>query len=522
MTETSNVKIGINILETLTTGMYRDPFVMYREYIQNSCDAIDEAVYNNLLSFEDGRIDIWLNDNSLIIEDNGIGIPRDDFRTILYSIGESGKNANVNRGFRGIGHWCGFANCSTLIFTAKAAGENVESVMVCDAEKIRLMMYEHRVKTKSHSINDVLSEAIIFSENVIDDSNSHYFKVKMEGIDLDDELYDLQKIKDYLSFIAPVDYATEFIFRDKIINFSDSIGHKLSQYKIYIEGEPILKKYQLTFDTRSKGKDEIFDVDFKEIKDDNGNLIAWLWYGISTFKAQIIPSCKMRGIRLRCKNIQLGDESALQHLFSETRGINYFVGEVFAVSNDLIPDSQRDYFEPCQARVQFDMLLSRFFHDHLKNIYYTGSSINSALKNYDDAHQALENYKNQTNLTEIQQDKINTLEKNYEKAKQNLEKVQKKIDKHGASGNNTTSEMFKRAKKQHKEMVKQNKVKSDENRIDSQKSSDDKNSHINNTVITNSNQDKMISLQKIIEIIKKILDNDTANKIIKEIKEELN
>ena len=45
-----NVIIGVNTLETLTTGMYKDSRVILREYIQNSCDQIDAAVRSGLLA----------------------------------------------------------------------------------------------------------------------------------------------------------------------------------------------------------------------------------------------------------------------------------------------------------------------------------------------------------------------------------------------------------------------------------------------------------------------------------------
>ena len=38
-----DVVIGKYAIESLTTGMYTDPFVIYREYIQNATDAIDDA-----------------------------------------------------------------------------------------------------------------------------------------------------------------------------------------------------------------------------------------------------------------------------------------------------------------------------------------------------------------------------------------------------------------------------------------------------------------------------------------------
>jgi hypothetical protein len=38
-----NIIIGKFILDSLTTGMYDNPLCIFREYIQNSADAIDKA-----------------------------------------------------------------------------------------------------------------------------------------------------------------------------------------------------------------------------------------------------------------------------------------------------------------------------------------------------------------------------------------------------------------------------------------------------------------------------------------------
>lgn len=561
--ENPDVKIGINILETLTTGMYRDPFVMYREYIQNSCDAIDEAARKGLMEAEEGKINIWLDDNEVTIEDNGIGISNTDFAPILYSIGDSGKNADLNRGFRGIGHWCGLANCDKLTFTAKAAGEMVESTMSCDAKMIREMMYEHRMKIKSFSIDDVLSQAIEFSTANVDNHDLHYFRVEMKGIAGDEELCDQLKIKDYLSFVAPVGYATEFIYKDRIHNYANDVGQKISQYNIYIEGEQILKKYQLTFDTRSKGKDKIFDVEFKNIRDNEGNLIAWLWYGVSTFKAQILSTCKMRGLRLRCKNIQLGGESALQHLFSETRGIYYFIGEVFSISNVLIPDSQRDYFEPCQARIQFDNALRKFFHDELKDIYYKGSAINSAFTKIGKLKQQVEKIDNNFVKTDDNIDKLIGFKTELAKYKHDIEQIHNKVNKDHCSGNNVTYKIYKHVEEHNcsidelentidnyeknlentqtkfKKTSESEKISTPTTDNSANRQNDENHDHeldngegskgSNNITkrekrpkgkkATDSNQSKLLPLNKIIEIINEVLDEATAHKLIQRIKE---
>ena len=57
--------------------MYVNPLAIFREYIQNSTDGIDDAVSAGLLSnIEDGRININLDhiDRRIVIRDNGIGV----------------------------------------------------------------------------------------------------------------------------------------------------------------------------------------------------------------------------------------------------------------------------------------------------------------------------------------------------------------------------------------------------------------------------------------------------------------
>ena len=70
----------------------------------------------------------------------------------------------------------------------------------------------------------------------------------------------------------------------------------------------------------------------------------------------------MRCIRLRKENIQIGDESTIGYpkYFKEQRGNSYFIGEVFAVDNGLIPNARRDYFNQNPATKQFEKVLKPF------------------------------------------------------------------------------------------------------------------------------------------------------------------
>lgn len=375
---------GANILENLTTGMYQDSKVIYREYIQNACDQIDKAYSMGLLKPNEGRIDIWLDAEKRMvsIEDNATGIGAVDFERTLADIANSDKKIGEDKGFRGIGRLCGLAYCKELIFTSTAMGEDVISVMRCDALKMRELINASE-NGKKYTASEVLRNIYVFNSYKTAEKDSHWFKVEMVCInDENTDLLDFAQIKEYLSFVAPVPYQNTFIFRKEVGNHAKKIGYHIDEYMIALNGEPIFKKYTTNFKT-SKGEDEVFNIAFKEIYDSHNNLLAWLWIGVSRFKAVISRDCKMRGIRLRKENIQIGSDDALQKLFKEDRGHHYFIGEVFAVSKDLIPNSQRDYFNENATRVEFEREMRRYFNSELSKIYYEGSAINSAYSKID-------------------------------------------------------------------------------------------------------------------------------------------
>ena len=53
--------VGKNVLESLTTGMYSKNKIVFREYIQNSADAIDKAIADGILEKNKNHIDIFIN-----------------------------------------------------------------------------------------------------------------------------------------------------------------------------------------------------------------------------------------------------------------------------------------------------------------------------------------------------------------------------------------------------------------------------------------------------------------------------
>src|ERR1700733_1015460 len=82
--------VGKDILEVLSSAMYVDPLAIYREYIQNAADAIDEACNTGILDGSNTgtvEIDIDTDRRSVRIRDNGIGIPCAEFAPRMTSFG---------------------------------------------------------------------------------------------------------------------------------------------------------------------------------------------------------------------------------------------------------------------------------------------------------------------------------------------------------------------------------------------------------------------------------------------------
>lgn len=178
----NNIVIGKHTLESLTSGMYSDPYVVFREYIQNAADSIDDAYKAKLLAKGNDRINISVSplERLIVIEDNGLGIPADKAEKTLVSIGNSQKTSDNSRGFRGIGRLSALSYCSKLTFETSFAGENTVSKIIIDATKLaELLAFNTDVDI---SVVEVLDK-VYTTEFDSAPADAHYFKVIMEGVD---------------------------------------------------------------------------------------------------------------------------------------------------------------------------------------------------------------------------------------------------------------------------------------------------------------------------------------------------
>lgn len=431
-------KWGKNILENLTTGMYKDSKVVYREYIQNACDQIKKAESLGILEKDEGEVRIFIDSEKryISIEDNATGVEEEKFQSQLGDIAYSEKEQGKDLGFRGIGRLCGLAYCKKLVFTTSFQGESSKSIMEIDAAKMRSML-----SSKDRYEADYVIDEVTSFKREKEEKSNHYFKVELFEINKENkDLLNDKEIIDYLSFVAPVPFKNTFIYRNKIYKHAETINHVIDEYNITVNGKNVVKNYCTYLYEGKQGQkkkyDEIFDVEFKDFEDKNGHLIAWMWYGLCEFKKAIPKECNpMWGIRLRQGNIEIGSQETIRSLFKEERGIRYFVGELYVVTSDLIPNSQRDYFNENPMRVEFENELRIFFYERLSNIYRQANKAKTSLKRIDEYEKAVREYEENkingfTNDEEESKlvEKVKEAEKKKDEATKTISKMYSKID----------------------------------------------------------------------------------------------
>lgn len=379
---------GKFLLEILTKGMYSNPMHVYREYIQNSTDSIDKAIEVGMLSAADAAIHIQIEGTKqrIIIHDNGRGIPAEKAREVLLSIGDSEKNGIDERGFRGIGRLAGLAYAEEVQFITSAHGEPVKTVMTCDCIKMQKLLQKTNKETSD--VMETFKAISSFADPQPEDKDEHYFEVRMIGVPADSGLLEETAVWSYLSETAPVDFnSQQFSQAQKIRGYFIEHGYPISCYKI-LRGSrklPIYKPYSRALSTgkqaKTKNKDYIRDVEFVYVEASDGQPLYIGWLALTDFSG-IISDEAVQGIRFRKGNILVGNNTTFVKYFpSEGHNANrMFAGEIHALHNELVPNSQRDDFEPNAIYSEMRLALSKWAGEINKKYRRGTSEATAALK----------------------------------------------------------------------------------------------------------------------------------------------
>jgi hypothetical protein len=351
---TNQLTIGKHILDTLSIGMYNNPLMLFREYIQNSADAIDQIACMGGHYVRYSKIEIIINgkERSITIRDNATGIKAKDVLKKLHDIGRSSKKTKNSRGFRGIGRLGGLGYCEELRFITKSKGESRYSVSKWDCAKLRTLI--------SSSDNDSL-DAIKLVETIAEleqykytkDKSDQFFIVEMHNVRSSrNVLLDVPVIRSYLSQVVPVPFKDEFSHKEGVEKKLRSKIFNYETYKIIVNGAQVFKPYIDLVKVGEKNVDKIKEVEFLEFSNGNG-ISMFGWIAKLSLLGKVSSTGLVDGVRLRSGNILVGDKDLLCDYFRERRFNSYLVGELHVVDHRLVLNSRRDDFEDSQYKEEF-------------------------------------------------------------------------------------------------------------------------------------------------------------------------
>jgi hypothetical protein len=388
------VAVGKNILEILTTGMYKDAHVIAREFVQNSVDSLECALTMGLYRARQElpviRVDVDSDSQTLVVSDEGVGVPEADAWRTLTSIAASEKERGRDLGFRGIGRLAGLAYCSRMIIETSAPGETVMSKLVWDAEKLRTVIADRSFRA---SAQGTVEQVTTFSAEEGVPPDESYYRVTLENV-TDDSLLDGDAVKEYLSVVSPVPFKPAFIFGSKVKSRLHDLGLELQEYRIFVNGQQIFKPYRTRlYEKNSKGQEravaEVVDVEFRQFEI-GGKPVAACWYSIAS-PLQLIKTCNPLGVRFRKGNIQVGDRFSMQRAFSEGRFHKYFIGELHILDKQCVPNGQRDYFEDTPLFRELEKQV-RSFASELSRLCHQASQASSNLKKVETYQREVQNF----------------------------------------------------------------------------------------------------------------------------------
>jgi len=341
------VVIGKDILELLSTSMYVDPMNIYREYVQNAADSIDEARAAGVLRSDAAQVHIAIDPmaRTVRIRDNGASVPWSNFAGRLSNLGASKKRGTSARGFRGVGRLAGLGYCQELVFRARAPGESLVSELRWDCRALKSML---RSPGHDKHLTALVQNVVSIRRVDMADAPDRFFEVELIGVirHRDDRLLNSAAVADYLSQVAPVPFSPRFSFSSKIDAYLQN-HLQLGELEIRINQSetPLYRPHRDVIEVDGEVTTTFCDLETRELTGIDGGVAAVAWILHHEYSGALPNKALVKGIRLRTGNIQVGDHTLLEELFPEPRFNSWSVGEVHILDPKILPNGRRDNFE---------------------------------------------------------------------------------------------------------------------------------------------------------------------------------
>ncbi len=335
---TTNPIVGGDLLRLITAGMYDNPLVLYREYLQNAADAV--------ASQGSGSVQVKIDrlQSQVAIRDDGTGLSPRDAAHRLIDIGRSTKDRIVDRGFRGIGR-----------LSALAFAEQVQfSTRTCATEPVTQVTWSGRTLRDPDlaqvDATTAIEQCTTIRQLSDGDWPKRFFEVTIDRINRHaaSALLNEDAARSYIGEVCPVPMANSFPLasqiREFLANYTDCL---VLDVRVNDDDCPVRRPFAETVPLTGQYGAAFERLETRLIPRIGGNdPAAIVWLAHTPYAGSIPRRLGVRGLRARTGNIQIGSDRIFAHLFLEPRFNGWCVGEVHILDKHIVPNGRRDYFEP--------------------------------------------------------------------------------------------------------------------------------------------------------------------------------
>ena len=331
--------VGGDLLRLITAGMYDNPLVIYREYLQNAADSLAS------LADGSGSVSITIDpvQSQVTIMDDGTGLSASEAVQRLVQIGNSIKVPGVDRGLRGIGRLSALAFAESVHFTTRTRASEPVTRVSWSGRALRELSVAHGDAT-------TVIEGCTTVQSVPDDQwPARFFQVTADRINRHaaSTVLNQEAVRSYIAEVCPVPMASSFPLAGQIREFLDTHtdyleldvrlnGEKARIVRPFGQAIPLMDDYSATYER----------LETRVIPQlDHDRPAAVVWLAHTPYVGSISRRLAIRGLRARAGNIQIGSDNIFERLFHETRFNGWCVGEVHIVDSRIVPNGRRDYFE---------------------------------------------------------------------------------------------------------------------------------------------------------------------------------
>lgn len=331
--------VGGDLLRLLTAGMYDNPLVVYREYVQNAADAIaDEGASGSI------HIRIDPATSRITIRDNGTGLSPVEATRRLVDVGRSTKDPATDRGFRGIGRLAGLAFAERVHFTTRQGAAHVPIRVTWDGRALR------ELDLSRLDASAAIGRCTTVSRVCDGDWPHRFFDVTMDRVNRHAaaDLLNEHAVRDYLGEVAPVPFQAGFPLSDDVRGFlAAHVDESVLDIRINDDAQPLERPFARTIPLNDRFGAAFEALETRAIpRPDSDDPAAVFWLAHTPYAGSIPRRLGIRGLRARQGNLQIGNDRIFEHLFLEPRFNGWCVGEFHILDNRIVPNGRRDYFEP--------------------------------------------------------------------------------------------------------------------------------------------------------------------------------